>query len=127
MISLTIVLIILFIHWIADFVFQTDKMAQGKSKNWSDLLNHTFLYSMLFFLPMVIIFTYHLGEIDKATVLADYFICITFICHTITDYFTSRLNSKLWEQKKVHNFFVSIGLDQFLHFTQLLLTYYLLL
>ena len=74
---------------------------------------------------------------------------ITFICHTITDYFTSRLNSKLWAKatywgsdemkrlypidcpenkhgKYVHNFFVSIGFDQVLHYIQLFLTYSLL-
>jgi hypothetical protein len=38
MISLTEILVILFIHWLADFVLQTDKQAKGKSKNWSDLL-----------------------------------------------------------------------------------------
>jgi hypothetical protein len=52
---------------------------------------------------------------------------ITFIFHTITDYFTSRLNSKLWKKGDVHNFFVSIGFDQVLHYVQLFLTYKLLI
>jgi hypothetical protein len=51
---------------------------------------------------------------------------ITFVAHTATDYVTSRINARLWEEKKVHWFFVSIGFDQFLHYTQLLLTYHLL-
>lgn len=55
-----------------------------------------------------------------------YFWLITFIAHTITDYFTSRLNSKLWSEGKVHNFFVSVGFDQVLHYVQLFTTYYLL-
>jgi hypothetical protein len=54
------------------------------------------------------------------------FVLITFIAHTITDYFTSRLNSKLWQQGKVHNFFISVGFDQVLHYIQLFTTYYLL-
>ena len=35
--------------------------------------------------------------------------------HIIVDYFTSRLNKKLWVEKKVHWFFVSLGFDQFIH------------
>jgi len=54
------------------------------------------------------------------------FCLITFITHTITDYFTSRLNSKLWEQGKVHNFFVALSFDQILHYVQLFLTYWFL-
>jgi len=45
MISLTAVFLILIIHFIADFVLQTDKQAKGKSNNWGDLLSHTFVYS----------------------------------------------------------------------------------
>ncbi len=75
-----------------------------------------------------------------------YFMVITFIAHTVIDYFTSRLNSKLWARAEywrkrtetdspgypelqgrfVHRFFVSIGFDQLLHFIQLLLTYWIL-
>ena len=55
-----------------------------------------------------------------------FFVGITFVCHTITDYFTSRLNSKLWAKGDVHNFFVSVGFDQVLHYVQLFLTYQLL-
>jgi len=36
---------ILLIHWVADFVLQTDKQAKGKSKNWNDLLSHTVSYT----------------------------------------------------------------------------------
>ena len=34
------ILSILGIHWIADFVFQDEKWALGKSKNWNDLLSN---------------------------------------------------------------------------------------
>ena len=39
---------IIIIHWITDFIFQDEKWALGKSKNWKDLLNHTFTYSFVF-------------------------------------------------------------------------------
>jgi len=108
---------ILIIHWIADFVLQTDKQAKGKSKNWSDLLAHTVIYSFIWLGVGVILFGFK---------LAVPFFTITLIAHTITDYFTSRLNSKLWAQGNVHYFFVSIGFDQILHYIQLFTTYYLL-
>ena len=125
---------IIIIHWIADFILQTDKQAKGKSKNWSDLLSHTFTYTLTWFAGFIIVligcwlyenytkiyqhlpFDYHIY----------WFLPITFICHTITDYFTSRLNSKLWAKGDVHNFFISVGFDQVLHYVQLFLTYQLL-
>ena len=153
MIDLKIVLAIILIHWLADFVFQTDKMAKGKSKNWSDLLNHTGTYSVIW-LILGLTWVLSINMATSNNYLFDYknvilFSFITFIAHTITDYFTSRLNSKLapkeetimlkWDvnQKEepfvrfpngrsYHNLFVSIGGDQVLHYTQLLLTYYIL-
>lgn len=114
--NLSEIFIIIIIHWVADFVLQTDKQAKGKSKNWEDLLSHTLVYSVCWWslLPF-------LSFNDTAA-----FVGATFILHTATDYFTSRLNSKLWAEGKVHNFFVSVGFDQVLHYFQLFLTYYLL-
>ncbi len=123
MIELKIIFGILIIHWFADFVLQTDKQAKGKSKNWSDLLSHTGIYSLVWLIPSLIIF-FNQSEIGIIKALS--FVLITFITHTITDYFTSRLNSKLWTEGKTHWFFVSIGFDQILHYLQLFLTFYLL-
>jgi uncharacterized membrane protein YciS (DUF1049 family) len=120
--------IIIFIHWIADFVLQTDWQAQNKSKNNFALLIHTSNYSMVWLLPMCLIF----GKMKEGATTewivwsTLYFSIITLVVHTITDYFTSRLNSKLWSDGKVHYFFVSIGFDQVLHYGQLFLTYHYL-
>lgn len=139
---------ILLIHWFSDFVMQTDKQAIGQSKNWSDLLSHTITYSLIWFL---FILTY-VGILEAmAKQLPPFrlllFVPITFIFHTITDYFTSRLNSRLIPEKEYahnygkgidkysffrykneswHNFFVSVGFDQVLHYIQLFTTYYYL-
>ncbi len=112
---------IIIIHWIADFVLQTDKQAKGKSKNWDDLLSHTLLYSFIWLCAGVVYPLTHLDTYLEWTLTK--FVLITFVCHTITDYFTSRLNSRLWAKGDVHNFFVSIGFDQVLHYLQLFLTY----
>lgn len=139
MINLWIVFAIIIIHYIADFWLQTDWQAQNKSNNITALLNHTLIYTCCWF-PFVLYF--HLTG----------FLIITFICHTITDYFTSRLNSKLIPKRQTmvinfpqvnkeaskanvhyfpkgenyHNFFLGIGGDQVLHYIQLFLTYWLL-
>ena len=121
--------IIIFIHWVADFVLQTDWQAQNKSKNNYALLSHTSNYSLVWLLPMCLVFgVMKEGATTKWIVWTTlYFSIITFFAHTITDYFTSRLNSKLWSEGKVHYFFVSVGFDQVLHYGQLFLTYYFLI
>jgi uncharacterized membrane protein len=121
--------IIIFIHWVADFVLQTDWQAQNKSKSNFALLSHTSNYSMVWLLPMCLVFgKMKEGATTEWIVWTTFYFCIiTFVVHTITDYFTSRLNSKLWSAGKVHYFFVSVGFDQVLHYGQLFLTYYYLL
>lgn len=122
-----IYLILLFIHWVADFVLQTDKQEKNKSKNNKALISHTLNYSLVWLLLGIFwsissnIFTNFKYLFPPGGVLL--FTGITFILHTITDYFTSRINARLWKEGKVHLFFVSIGFDQFLHFVQLFLTY----
>lgn len=110
-----LVLSVLLMHWFADFVLQTDWQANNKSKAWIPLLSHTGIYS-LFWIPFCF---FYFGPNLISTLS---FVFITFIAHTATDYFTSRLNAKLWRENKVHYFFVSIGFDQLLHYAQLFLT-----
>jgi hypothetical protein len=152
MLTLTEIFSILIIHYVADFIIQTDKQAKGKSKNWSDLLGHTLTYSSVWVFASCILF----GLNNKTLTTFDYvylsllFGVITFVCHTITDYFTSRLNNRLapreetimlkWDKsykeepfvrfpkgRSYHNLFIGIGFDQYiLHLPQLFLTYYFL-
>lgn len=114
---------IIIIHWVADFVFQDEKWALGKSKNWKDLLNHTLMYSLIWFTIGIFIFSIQITFI---------FYLITLILHTITDYFTSRIVSKKFAKNhlgsSIPNFgaFSIIGFDQVLHYVQLFTTYYYL-
>lgn len=151
MLSILEILSIIFIHWVADFLFQTDKQAKGKSKNWGDLLSHTMNYTLIFGIIaywIVFIYVAITNNILLININILWFLPITFICHTITDYFTSRLNLKLAPKATVlkfnsdvygsnemisysknaswRKFFNSIGFDQLLHYTQLFLTYYFL-
>ncbi len=123
MISLASIFTILVIHWIADFVFQTDWQAQNKSKNNIALLTHTINYSVCWAIPIIFLLPGDWTTRDYL-IASVQFTLVTFICHTITDYFTSRLNTYLYNKKQIHYFFVSIGFDQILHYVQLFLTYY---
>lgn len=97
------ILMLVWIHWLADFVCQTDYMAKGKSKSIKILSYHVWIYSVMF-LP----FGWKMFAVN-------------FVTHWIIDYFSSRATSKLWAKGDVHNFFVVIGLDQALHLTTLIL------
>jgi len=112
---------IILIHWFADFVLQTDEDAKNKSKSNKHLTSHVIMYTVVWSLVSLWYCTVY-----NNPVMGMLFPIITFGCHWITDYFTSRLNSRLWKEGKVHNFFVSVGFDQVLHYVQLFTTYYLL-
>ena len=128
--SLAVILSIILIHWVADFVFQAEVWAENKSKDLKPLLKHTYTYSAIWLI---------VGSLAKATGaihleqgVLSLFVLITFVLHTVTDYFTSKIVSKRFANKHygspIPNFgaFTVIGFDQVLHYTQLFLTYYLL-
>jgi len=102
-IPLNIVVWLLFVHWVADFVMQTDWMAQNKSKNVDALLLHCAVYGLT------------VGVMTSSVPLGLF----TSVAHVPVDAITSRINAKLWAEKKVHWFFVSVGFDQWIHFVVL--------
>lgn len=97
-------LYIIWTHFFADFVCQSDKMATQKSSSFKWLTIHASVYTLPFF-----IFGWQFALINGAA-------------HWITDAITSRITKHLWIAKEVHWFFVVIGLDQSIHFTTLYLT-----
>lgn len=121
MMSLFTIFSIIIIHWFADFVLQTHWQATNKSKNNEALTLHVLSYSTVWLIVANVYFI-----ITGNYLVLAFFPIITFICHWVTDYFTSRLNAKLWVKGDVHNFFVSVGFDQVLHYVQLFLTFYFL-
>ena len=132
--TLTIVFSIIFIHWVADFIFQAEEWANNKSKNNVALYKHVITYSTiwLFISPFLLGIT----RPDETTQWYVYssilFFMITFCCHFITDYVTSRIVSHKFEKKEYGSpipntgAFTVIGFDQVLHYIQLFGTYYLL-
>ena len=93
-------------HFIADFIFQSNEVARGKSSSNAILGKHVTLYSIPFFW------------------FGWQFAIINMLAHFATDWITSRITKRLWADNEVHWFFVVIGLDQAVHMTTLITTYW---
>jgi len=98
------------LHWIADFVLQSDWQAKNKSKNNLALLLHVTTYTVCLAVFGFIFLPLDIGTI-KLWVLAN------GAAHFAVDYVTSRINTYLWNKGRVHDFFVMVGFDQLIHYT----------
>jgi hypothetical protein len=106
--SLEIITAILALHFLGDFILQSDWMAQGKSSRFginTPMLTHISVYSLCL-MPLGIGFGLLNGVI-----------------HWVTDAVTSNMTGKLWLAGKRHWFFVVIGADQLAHYLVLFWTY----
>lgn len=110
---------LLFAHFIADFVCQTHGMATNKSKNWVALGAHVFVYDIVVTAGVILLsVAFHRGN----PMTSVWFYYITGAAHFATDAITSRITAKLWAAQRVHDFFVVVGLDQWIHATTLIVT-----
>ena len=91
------------LHFISDFLLQSDWMAVNKSKNQKALWAHCFTYGIPFI---------YFGNI--------HFVAYIILTHYFVDFVTSRITSYFWKKEERHWFFVTIGFDQWLHFIILL-------
>lgn len=98
------ILTLIWLHFVADFLLQTDSMAIKKSQSVPWLSYHVLIYSLPF------------------AWLGPRYWLVNAVMHWVTDFASSRLTSKLWKQNKRHWFFVVIGADQAIHLTCLILT-----
>jgi len=101
---ITTLIVIFWLHFIADFILQTDEMALNKSKSFKWLSLHALTYGIPFLL-----FGWKYAIINSAA-------------HWLVDCVTSRITAYLWSKGERHWFFVVIGLDQAIHMTILVLT-----
>lgn len=101
-----ILLLLLFAHFLGDFVLQDDRMAKQKSESWWVLLIHCVVMS---------------GPLALAGLLSDNLSDVTLlvvanaVIHFVIDAVTSRITKYFYLKGDRHNFFVTIGADQFLH------------
>ena len=114
-----IFIFILLIHFLADFALQTDEQAKGKSTDPKWLTYHVGVYSIIWLMAS----WFYLGDFIQAL----FFATVTFICHWITDFITSRVGKPFWDKGDYHNGFVVVGFDQILHYLQLWYTFKIIL
>ena len=103
--ELSIIILLIWIHFIADFVVQTRKMAENKSSDLSYLWQHSCVYGLCFLWVSVP------------------FLVVTTLAHGIVDFITSKITKCFYQKKQWYQFFVVIGFDQAVHITLLILTY----
>ena len=118
------IFIVLFTHWVGDFVLQTDEQAKKKSSDNKFLTAHVLRYTtalLIGFSLMNLVLVLNLG-VSVTLSLILLLVFLNSIIHWITDYITSRKSSALWAEGKVHDFFVMIGIDQFIHTSLLVLS-----
>lgn len=123
------IIILLFIHWVCDFVLQDEYWAQNKWKSWSALFAHTLTYSILFGVIGVFLGVFP-AEATNANLY--FFVLITLGFHTLVDAITSRITHRQHVNKRYGSpipnlgLFTTIGFDQLLHYAQIFITYKLL-
>ncbi len=103
---------LLFAHWVADFLFQTNAMALNKSISVKWLTLHVLTY-----MAIMLIFVFLLLPWETALIFAG----VNGVLHWMTDFFTSKLTTAYKDDRR--NFFLIIGLDQFIHAATLILTF----
>ena|SRR5215467_3687201 len=112
---------LLAVHWLADFVLQSHWMSVNKSKRLDALALHVITYTATLSVGSALIF----GVQDLGLLLV--FIGVNGILHFATDYVTSRITSRLWQQQREHLFFVVVGFDQLIHQVTLIATQWVIL
>lgn len=117
-----IITVILSLHFIADFIFQPDWIAKLKSKDNMALAAHVFIYSIitaigynLLIFPLIL-YGYSGSIISEISAIFLIYVTVT---HFATDWVTSRINSRLYKRGKIHEFFVGVGIDQWIHYLTL--------
>jgi len=100
---------LLAVHWLGDFVFQSHWMSVNKSKRLDALSLHAVTYTVTLLVGSGLV----LGV--RQIELLVLFVGANGILHFATDFVTSRITSHLWCQRREHDFFVMVGLDQLVH------------
>ena len=75
-------IIILFIHFVADFLFQSREMGIKKSRNIYWLITHIYIYSIITFIGWVLYFDLNFKMMFEL-------ISLTVFSHFLTDYIKS--------------------------------------
>lgn len=97
----------------------------AKSSSNIALGKHVAVYSAALFVFVIPIISVLQTEHSTSSWLTSVFLWAAFngVMHFGVDYITSRVNKSLYEQNRIHDFFVSVGFDQWVHFFFLFTSY----
>ena len=101
-------LLLLAVHWFADFVLQTDWQAANKGKKLSALSQHVGVYTLAIAVSAIFLFPFNPSRWAAFTTLNG-------SLHFATDFVTSRVLTKRSRGDNTHVFFIIVGLDQLIH------------
>lgn len=102
-------------HFIGDFIFQSRKMGENKSKSMKWLMTHVVIYATILGILSYPLFSNWLPFII--------WIVINFYLHLATDFITSRCSGYFYLKNNMKAFWSTIGIDQTIHFTTLYYTF----
>lgn len=112
--------IVMIFHWLGDFVCQTRDMANNKSKSYLWLLVHTLCYSLVLLIGCLLSRTTIFDSLPETYIIS--FVAINGFIHFWVDFVTSKISSYFYKKEDFYKFFCTIGLDQFIHISTLLIT-----
>jgi len=98
------IIILIWLHFLSDFLLQSDEMAINKSKSNKILALHCLVYSIPFLW------------------FGWMFAAVNGVLHFFTDWVSSRAASHFHQKGERRRFFLVIGADQAVHMTTLVLT-----
>lgn len=108
-----VIVIVLAVHCIADFALQTSWQARNKSTQWDALLAHVATYTMaLCVVPIAF------------PGISPNWVAANSVLHLATDFITSRISSRYFARGGAGSkgFWITIGVDQWIHASTLVLT-----
>ena len=108
---LSFVLLVLAVHWIGDYLFQTNAIADHKGKSLLWLGLHVLIYSLTLIVFAFFVFTWQ---------KAFQYVLINGVFHFITDLLTSKLHSRFRNNPRI--FYPVMGFDQLIHTVTLVST-----
>lgn len=118
------ILVILFAHFVGDFVVQPDKVATNKWRSNKALTIHVALYTLTLF---AFVWMLIIPTADFSTwCWYLYWAVFNGVCHWITDYVISKDRKTYWDEKDYRMYFIMVGFDQTAHYAVLAITYSIL-
>lgn len=105
--SFQLIMSVLVVHWVGDFVFQTEWQVRNKAKCLYALLSHTGMYALV-----ITAFAFFV----LPPVLALAWAILNWFLHFLTDVVVSRCTKYFWNKRQYQNLILTIGVDQIIHY-----------